>query len=220
MRPLDYIEEIHGENPDAAIIWLHGLGANGHDFQPIIKQLDLPANLSIHFVFPHAPVQPVTLNNGVSMNSWYDIYELNLDADEDEHGINTSMQALEALIESKFSHIQADRILLAGFSQGGALALHTLLHGSKPIGGVIALSTYLPLRDKAIDASKERVHKRRIYMAHGKFDEVLPQQVGDLAREILLALGANVSWHSYPMAHELCAPQIAHISQWIVEQLS
>lgn len=220
MQSLKYIEEIHGSNPDAAIIWLHGLGADGHDFQPIVKQLNLPTDLSVHFVFPHAPIQPVTINNGVSMNAWYDIYELNLEAEEDEMGINSSMRSLESLIKNKFSHIEAERILLAGFSQGGALALHTLLHGSVPVGGVLALSTYLPLRDKSLDANKQRVHKQPIYMAHGEYDEVLPQQVGDLARGILLTLGASVTWQSYPMAHELCGQQIQHISEWITQHLS
>lgn len=220
MRTLDYVEEIHGNNPDAAIIWLHGLGADGHDFQPIVRQLNLPSDMSVHFMFPHAPIQPVTLNNGVSMNAWYDIYALDLDADEDEHGIHSTMQALETLIEEKFSHIESNRILLAGFSQGGALALHTLLHGRVPIGGVIALSTYLPLRDMALDANKQRVHEQAIYLGHGEYDEVLPLQAADLARGVLLALGANVSWYRYPMAHELCAQQIEHISAWIIEQLN
>lgn len=220
MQSLDYLEEIHGQSPDAAIIWLHGLGADGYDFKPIVQQLNLPADLSIHFVFPHAPVQPVTINNGVSTNAWFDIYELSLEADEDEQGINSSMRALESLITSKFNHIDPSRVLLAGFSQGGALALHTLLHGKINIGGLIALSTFMPLRNLALDAIKQRVHNHEIFMAHGEHDEVLPPFVGDLARGILLTLGANVNWRSYPMAHELCTQQIEHISQWIVQRLS
>ena len=220
MRSLEYLEEIHGQAPDAAIIWLHGLGADGYDFKPIVKQLDLPSNLSIHFVFPHAPVQPVTINQGVSMNAWYDIYELSLESEEDGPGINSSMRAIESLMAEKFSHIDPSRLILAGFSQGGALVLHTLLHGSVPIGGVLALSTYLPLRHLALEANKQRVHQHEIFMTHGEYDEVLPLEVGDLARGILLTLGANIQWQSYPMAHELCAPQIAHIREWIVQRLT
>ena len=220
MQSLDYLEEIHGESPDAAIIWLHGLGADGGNFAPIVKQLSLPPDLSVHFVFPHAPVQAVTINQGMSMNAWYDIYELSLDAQEDEEGIQSSMHVLEALISDKFNHIEPSRLLLAGFSQGGALALHTLLHGNVPIGGVIALSSYLPLRDLAFNANKQRVNNHEIFMAHGQYDDVLPHQIGDLARGILLALGANISWRSYPMAHELCAQQIEHISEWIVQKLT
>ena len=220
MQSLEYLEEIHGQSPDAAIIWLHGLGADGYDFKPIVKQLNLPSNLSIHFVFPHAPIQPVTINQGVNMNAWYDIYELSLEADEDQLGINSSMRAVESLMTEKFSHIDPNRLILAGFSQGGALALHTLLHGSIPIGGVLALSTYLPLRHLALDANKERVHQHEIFMTHGEYDEVLPLQIGDLARGILLTLGANIHWQSYPMAHELCAQQIEHIREWLLQRLS
>ena len=154
------------------------------------------------------------------MNAWYDIYELSLEADEDQLGINSSMRAVESLMAEKFSHIDPNRLILAGFSQGGALALHTLLHGSIPIGGVLALSTYLPLRHLALDANKERVHQHEIFMTHGEYDEVLPLQIGDLARGILLTLGANIHWQSYPMAHELCAQQIEHIREWLLQRLS
>ncbi len=220
MESLDYIEETHGDNPDAAIIWLHGLGADAHDFKPMVKQLDLPTDLSIHFVFPNAPVQAVTINQGMSMNAWYDIFELSLEAEEDEAGINASMLAVESLIQSKFAHIDPSRIILAGFSQGGALTLHTLLHGSVPIGGVIALSTYLPLRQLAPDAKKDRVVDHNIFMAHGTHDEVLPIDIGDLARGILLALGSKLVWRAYPMAHQLCDQQILDIRHWIVKKLS
>ncbi len=220
MRALDYIQENHGDNPDATIVWLHGLGADGYDFKPIVKQLNLPADISVRFVFPHAPVQPVTINNGVSMNAWYDIYGLDLEADEDEMGIYDSMHAVESLINKTSADVDAKRILVAGFSQGGALALHTLLHGSVAIGGVLALSSYLPLRESALDANKERVHQQEIFLAHGEYDEVLPLQAGDLARGILLTLGARVTWQIYPMGHELCAAQIEHIRTWIIERLS
>lgn len=219
MESLEYIEEIHGDKPDAAIIWLHGLGADGYDFKPMVKQLNLPDDLCIHFVFPHAPVQAVTINQGMSMNAWYDIMELSLEAEEDEAGINASMYAVESLIQSKFAHIDSNRIILAGFSQGGAVTLHTLLHGSVPIGGVIALSTYLPLRLSAPDANKERVVGHDIFIAHGTHDEVLPIEIGDLARGILLTLGTKLTWRTYPMAHQMCNDQILDIRRWIMKKL-
>lgn len=220
MESLDYIEETHGDNPDAAIIWLHGLGADGYDFKPMVKQLNLPDDLSVHFVFPHAPVQAVTINQGMSMNAWYDILELSLEAEEDEAGINSSMHAIESLIQSKFAHIDPSRIILAGFSQGGALTLHTLLHGNVSIGGVIALSTYLPLRHLAPDSKKDRVIGHNIFMAHGTHDEVLPIDIGDLARGILLALGTKLAWRTYPMAHQLCNDQILDIRSWLIKKLA
>lgn len=220
MESLDYLEEIHGDSPDAAIIWLHGLGADGFDFKPLVKQLNLPSELSIHFIFPHAPVQAVTINQGMSMNAWYDILELSLEAEEDQAGITSSMNAIESLIESKFTHIDSNRIILAGFSQGGALVLHTLLHGKVAIGGVIALSTYLPLRQLAPEANKDRVLGHDIFMAHGDYDEVLPIDIGDLARGILLALGTKITWRKYPMAHQLCDTQIKDIRKWIIKKLT
>ncbi len=220
MESLDYLEEIHGGNPDAAIIWMHGLGADGYDFKPIVRQLNLPSDHSIHFIFPHAPVQPVSINQGIEVNAWYDILELSLDAKEDLAGITASMNAIEKLVISKFSHIDPSRIILAGFSQGGAMALHTFLHGKLSFGGIIALSTYLPHRNLAADADKNKVSGQNIFMAHGTHDEVLPHEIGELAKNILLALGANISWRSYVMAHEVCAPQIQEIREWILQTLA
>jgi phospholipase/carboxylesterase len=156
----------------------------------------------------------------MSMNAWYDIIELNLEAEEDQVGITASMNALESLINSKFKHIDPSRILLAGFSQGGAQVLHTLLHGKVPIGGVIALSTYLPLRHLAPEANKDRVVGHQIFMSHGSKDEVLPPEIGDLARGILLTLGAKIRWRSYPVAHEICDEQIRDIREWILQKLA
>ena len=218
MKTLEYLEEIHGTNPDAAVIWLHGLGADGHDFKPIVQQLELPDYLNIHFIFPHAPIQPVTLNQGLSMNSWYDIYKLSINANEDEKGIEESMQALEVLITKKFSHLDTNRIILAGFSQGGALALHTLLHGNLEFGGLIALSAYLPLRDKAQQA--KRIPNEEIFMAHGTLDETLPIYIAELGKNILTKLGIKVEWHSYPMAHQLCPEEINDIRAYVLNCLA
>jgi phospholipase/carboxylesterase len=216
-KRLDYVEDIHGSNPDAAIIWLHGLGADGYDFKPIVQQLDLPDDLNIHFLFPHAPVQAVTLNQGMPMNAWYDIYQLSIDAQEDAAGIERSMHLLESLIDINFSHIDRKRILLAGFSQGGALALHTLLHGSSEYGGLIALSAYLPLRNLAPDAR----HQPRwpIFMAHGLVDEILPIYIAEMARDTLGGIGMQIDWHSYPMAHQLCPQEMQDIRRYIVTRL-
>lgn len=219
MEHLDYLEEIHGTDPDAAIIWMHGLGADGYDFKPIARQLNLPDDHSIHFIFPHAPVQPVSINQGLEVNAWYDILELSLEAKEDHEGISASMHAIENLISTKLGHIDPGRIILAGFSQGGAMALHTFLHGRLHFGGIIALSTYLPLRNLAAEADKSRVSGKEIFMAHGTHDEVLPHEIGELAKNILQTLGANISWHSYTMAHEVCHQQIQEIREWIVQRL-
>ena len=218
MNTLEYLEEIHGANPDTAVIWLHGLGADGFDFKPIVQQLDLPENVDIHFVFPHAPVQPVTLNQGISMNAWYDIYQLSIDAKEDEAGIEKSMQGLETLITEKFSHIDPNRIILAGFSQGGALALHTLLHGNLEFGGLMALSAYLPLRDK-IQLAK-RIPKQEIFMAHGILDETLPVYIGEMAKELLTNEGVKIDWRSYPMAHQVCMDEIKDIREYLLKCLA
>ncbi len=219
MNQLDYLEKISGENPSAAIIWLHGLGADGYDFLPIVEQLNLPAENSIHFIFPHAPVRPVTLNQGISMNAWYDIRELSLHAQEDKQGIIDSMTAVENLITCQLGHIDPQRVLLAGFSQGGALALHTVLHGSILLGGTIALSTYLPLRALATQASEKRLVHTEIFMAHGTQDEILPFEIGHLSKDILLNIGANIDWHEYPMGHQLCDAQIEDIRKWILQRL-
>ena len=150
----------------------------------------------------------------------YDILELSLDAKEDLAGITASMNAIEKLVLSKFSHIDPSRIILAGFSQGGAMALHTFLHGKLSFGGIIALSTYLPHRNLAAEADKNKVSGQNIFMAHGTHDEVLPHEIGELAKNILLALGANISWRSYVMAHEVCTPQIQEIREWILQTLA
>lgn len=220
MHKLEYLEEISGQNPDAAIVWLHGLGADGYDFLPIVRQLDLPADYAIHFLFPHAPVQAVTINQGVEMNAWYDIHELSLHAEEDEQGVFASMRAVEALIASKLAHIDPNRILLAGFSQGGALTLHTALHGGIALGGAIALSTYLPLRKLVTKAPSDNIVHSDIFMAHGTLDDVLPHEIGLLSKDVLLKLGAHIEWRDYPMGHELCDALLQDLRAWILQRLA
>jgi phospholipase/carboxylesterase len=219
MSPLQFEEKIIGNKPTAAVIWLHGLGADGFDFIPIPEQLALPADLSVRFIFPHAPVQAVTLNQGMQMNSWYDISQLSMTTKEDRDGIFAAMNAVEALINAQCQNIHPSKIILAGFSQGGAVALHTLLHGKVEIGGVIALSTYLPLRDLVKQADTQRAKKIPLFMAHGLFDEILAYEVGEMSKTLLVETGVEVDWHAYPMAHSLCVEEIKAIGQWLAQKL-
>lgn len=206
--------ELHSE-PDGSVIWLHGLGADGHDFEPIVPELSLPAELKLRFVFPHAPVRPVTINGGASMRAWYDIFSLDRDGPLDEAGIAASTQFLVRLIEREHERGSAyRRIVLAGFSQGGAIAANTAMNFEPPLAGLMALSTYLPLRE-----APARTQQRKdlpLFMAHGSLDSVLPLALGQSARDTLSAAGFDVAWHEYPMAHSVCADEIDDIRGWLV----
>lgn len=216
----DSIEVETGANPRGAVIWLHGLGADGHDFEPIVPELGLDAIAPLRFVFPHAPVRPVTINGGMAMRAWYDILTFDRGGPQDETGIRKSAALLESLIEREHGRgIAFDHIVVAGFSQGGAIALHAATRFGKRLGGMMALSTYLPLRN-SLDAEvfgKESSQPRDIpiFMAHGIFDPVLPFHLGESSRDLLLANGFRVEWHEYPMAHAVCAEEIRHIGQWL-----
>lgn len=200
----------------AAVIWLHGLGADGHDFAGIIPQLQLPAKLGIRFIFPHAPARPVTLNNGFTMRAWYDIYSLNDLHQEDRAGIQTSEQAIGRLIQQQHAAgIPVARIILAGFSQGGALALHTGLHYPAKLGGILGLSTYLPLLTHFAEEAPSANRQTPIFLAHGEQDDILPLALGEKTRDHLRNAGYPVEWHAYPMGHQVCLPEIAHLSQWL-----
>jgi phospholipase/carboxylesterase len=214
-----------GPNPTGSVIWLHGLGADGHDFEPIVPELRLPEGLVLRFVFPHAPVRPVTLNGGMSMRAWYDIFSLDRDGPVDEEGIRASGEILNDLIQREQDRgIAADRIVVAGFSQGGAIALHVALRYPQRLAGLMALSTYLPLMS-SFDA--EVVHNEEaanqdisILMAHGSFDPVLPMQMGTTSAELMTKAGFNIEWHDYPMAHAVCGEEIAHIRDWLLKVYS
>ncbi|MDH3342330.1 MAG: carboxylesterase [Gammaproteobacteria bacterium] len=217
MPELDAIEHETGANPDAAVIWLHGLGANGHDFAGIVPQLHLPAELTIRFIFPHAPVRPITLNQGYQMPGWYDLTSLNIDNDEDEAGINESSNAIRALCQKQESlGIPANRIILAGFSQGGAIALHCGLNYEPPLGGIMALSTYLP---HCCDLENKTNQNLDIFMAHGKQDDVLSHNFGDLSRQRLEKSGYSVKWHEYAMMHNVSMEEVQDISRWLIHNL-
>jgi len=210
---LEAVEIETGATPRAAVIWMHGLGADGHDFEPIVPELRLPEAMALRFVFPHAPVRPVTLNAGMRMRAWYDIFQLG-GGPEDEAGIRASEGAAKELIGGQ--NLPANRIVLAGFSQGGAIALQTALRYPERLAGVLALSTYLPL---AATLARERSEANRdvpIFMAHGLFDDIIPLRRAEQSRDLLSAAGYGIEWHSYPMPHSVCGDEIAEISRFLV----
>jgi len=204
------------EGARASVIWLHGLGADGHDFEPIVPQLGIPPGLGVRFIFPHAPSIPVTLNGGMSMPAWYDITALGGRARQDDAGIRRSAEQIQALMARENERGVADeRIVLAGFSQGGAVALHLGLRHPRPIAGIMALSTYLPLLDTVADERSEANAETPVLMCHGTMDPVIEPSMGEQSREALEALGYPVEWHSYPMAHQVCMPEIMAIGHWL-----
>jgi len=218
-QTLETIEIESAPRPDAAVIWLHGLGADGHDFEPIVPELRLPAQMRVRFVFPHAPVRPVTMNMGTRMRAWYDILQLG-GGQEDETGIRASQKLLEGLIEREASRgIASQRVVLAGFSQGGAIALQAGLRSTQRLAGLLALSTYLPL---AATLRAERGTANRevpIFMAHGGQDPMIPIDSARRSREVLEGLGYRVEWREYPMPHSVCAEEISDIADWLVRVL-
>ena len=206
---------VGNEAPNGSVIWLHGLGADGHDFEPIVPELRLPAELGLRFVFPHAPVRPVTLNGGMSMRAWFDIISLDRDGPVDEDGIRASAAMLDSLIAREQERgIAANKIVVAGFSQGGAIALHAALRSRERLAGVMGLSTYLPL--KSSFESEVTVSDLPIFMAHGTLDPVLPMMLGRDSADLLIESGFNVEWHDYPMAHSVCVEEINDIRQWLL----
>ncbi len=216
---LDAIEIETGAKPGAAVIWLHGLGADGHDFEPIVPELRLPASKPVRFVFPNAPQRPVTINMGMRMPAWYDILQMGGGA-EDEAGIRGSQLAIENLISQEVKRgIPRNKIVLAGFSQGGAIALQTALRHPERLAGVMALSTYLPLGEKL---GKERAAPNSdlpIFMAHGSDDPMIPMARALHSRDALLELGYPVEWREYPMPHSVCPGEIADIAAFLLRIL-
>jgi phospholipase/carboxylesterase len=204
----------------ASVIWLHGLGADGHDFVPLVPELRLPSTLSVRFIFPHAPVQAVTINNGYRMRAWYDIMGLTVDSPEDSRGVSQSATLVGSYIDRERGRgVAVDRIVIAGFSQGGAIALYAGLRYPESLAGVLALSTYLPLRDRlATEASSANRHTS-ILMCHGTQDPVVGLQLSQRSRDALLKLNYAVRWIEYPMRHELCPQEIQDISQWLTRIL-
>lgn len=211
----------HGQ-PRHAVIWLHGLGADGHDFAGIVPELNLPADVPVRFVFPHAPIIPVTLNHGYPMRAWYDILHADgIERKVDLAGIHASRQQIEALIAREAARgVSAERLVLAGFSQGGAMAYVTGLGHARPLAGVAALSTYIPdLTD--LDALRQSAnHATPVFAAHGQFDNVVPLELGQRAVEALRERGQPVSWRTYPMMHAVCEEEITELGRWLGTVLS
>jgi phospholipase/carboxylesterase len=214
MKPLRFeVIETHTE-PDAAVIWLHGLGADGHDFVPIVPELRLPTSVRLRFIFPHAPHLPVTINGGMVMSAWYDIFELSIDRKIDTDQIMASAQAVKALVDAQIeAGIDSDRIILAGFSQGGAVAYQVALSYEQPLGGLMAMSTYFAT-EKTIDYHPANT-KLPIHIFHGTQDNVVPQSLGAAAHSSLQNKGYTPSYKTYPMAHSVHPQQVKDISQWL-----
>jgi phospholipase/carboxylesterase len=203
-------------SPIGSVLWLHGLGADGHDFVPIVSELNLPSDLPLRFIFPHAPLRPVTMNNGYVMRAWFDIPGMPIDKQIDEEGIARSVSLVNQWIEEEIQRaIPTNNIILAGFSQGAIIALHTALRYPKQLGGTIALSGALPAAEKLLMEKSTVNDSLPIFMAHGIHDMVIPMMLGEASAEILKKNGYPITWRSYPMAHSVCNEEIQDISKWL-----
>jgi phospholipase/carboxylesterase len=210
---LETVEIAPRGSPELAVIWLHGLGADGHDFEPIVPELRLKR--AVRCVFPHAPIRSVTINSGVEMRAWYDIVSFDPGKDDGD-GIRSSAAAVTRLVDREVERgIAAERVVIAGFSQGGAIALHLSLREPRRLAGVIALSTYLPLAASLAREKSAANAALPIFMAHGSHDPVIPLAHAETSRRFLEREGYVVDWHTYPMPHSVCAPEIAAIGAWL-----
>lgn len=221
MEPLQYVTIEPSCQADAAIIWLHGLGASGNDLTPIIESLRLPSSVAIRHIFPHAPMRPITWNQGMVMRAWYDITGNTLTDREDEAGIHACAQAIIYLLEQVMSQgLSANKVILAGFSQGAAMALHCGLTYQPPLAGIVALSGFIPLARKQYYARSTALDMP-IFMAAGLQDQIVQFQWSQTSQAILSQHGfSQIEWHSYPMAHEICLPEIIDISLWLSKRFS
>lgn len=214
--PLDTVEVETGPGPSASVVWLHGLGADGHDFEPIVPALGFRAAPAVRFVFPHAPMRPVTINQGHVMRAWYDVRDDGGERREDAAGVRESQQAIEALVARERARgIAAARIVLAGFSQGGALALHTGLRHPERLAGILALSCFLPLASTLEAEASAANRDVPIFMAHGVYDPLIPLARARRSCHALSALGWNVEWREYPMPHAVCDEEVADVADWL-----
>ena len=216
---LECIERETGPQPSWSILWLHGLGADGHDFVPIVPEMLRRGWPALRFVFPHAPVRPVTINNGVPMRAWYDIVDIDLANRADESGVSQSVEQVEALVAREVERgVPRSRIILAGFSQGGAVTLAAGLRSADPLGGLVALSTYVPSAPKARAALAGGAERQPVFMAHGSQDPVVPFQAGQQSAALLRELGFQVEWPAYPMPHSVCAEEIRDLGDWLAKR--
>ncbi len=215
-----------GHEPQHSVIWLHGLGADGEDFVPVAEQLRLPA--PVRYVFPHAPMRPVTINGGYVMRAWYDIFApapvgglgQNGDRHQDATGIRASQAEIEKLIANERQRgVAAANIFLAGFSQGGAIVLHTGLRHAEALGGIVALSTYLPLAASLHGEASVAANRTPIFMAHGHSDPIIPYPLGQSSAQRLMACGYPLEWHEYDMPHSVCMEEITDIERWLVHRM-
>ncbi len=205
----------------STVIWLHGLGADGHDFEPLLRDWGLADSHGVRFILPHAPRQPVTLNGGMVMRAWYDIYALSFHREEDHEGIEAARRHLLSIIEREHDRgITSERIVLAGFSQGGAVVLHTALRMAEPLAGVLALSSYLPLASRLAAEKQADPARLVIRMDHGEQDPVVPFALAEQSRQALEAQGYPVDFHTWPMQHSLCPPQLTSLYDWLSARLS
>ncbi len=212
---LEHVTIDTNDNPEVSVIWLHGLGADGNDFVPIVRELDLAGMQDIRFVFPHAPTMPVTINNGYVMRAWYDIIGVDLSRREDEKGLRASQAMVEQLIaQEKARGIPAERIVLAGFSQGCAMTIQTGLRHPEKLAGLLCLSGYVPLHTTIAEERHPSNQATPIFMAHGRGDQVIPVIRAEQSRDLLRSLGYEVEWHEYPMPHSVCQEEVDDISAW------
>lgn len=214
---LETVECTTGSPVSGSVIWLHGLGADGHDFEPIVPELRVSCG-ALRFVFPHAPVRPVTINGGIPMRAWFDVISLERGRQQDERGIREAQGQLQALIRRENERgIPTEKIVLAGFSQGGAIALHTGVRYPERLAGLIGLSTYLPL-DWTVDAEAHDANRQTpVFMAHGAFDPLVPPVLGSGTRDLLLERDYAVEWRTYPIPHAVCADEVAHVGAWMTK---
>jgi phospholipase/carboxylesterase len=214
---LAHIELATGADPVATVIWMHGLGADGWDFVPIVRELPLPEELALRFIFPHAPVRRVTINGGMEMRAWYDIAMSDIARLPDERGIRDSQKQVEELIARERTRgIPSNRVVLAGFSQGGAIALQTGLRYSEPLAGIAALSTYLTLEESLPTEAAAANKAVPILMAHGTQDEIIPLRLAEASRSALQARGYEVEWHTWPMPHSVCAEEVEALASFLM----
>ncbi len=212
------VEVTTGADPVGSIIWLHGLGADGYDFEPIVPELRLPAGLPLRFVFPHAPVRPVTINGGMAMRAWYDIVSLDAEGRADADGVRESTALLEGLVAREIERgIDEARIVIAGFSMGGAIAINTALTTKRKLAGLMALSTYLPIAAEADRSTSSR--ELPVFMGHGTFDPMVLHAWGKATADKLREIGFSIEWHDYPMAHAVCPEEIRDIREWLLKVL-
>ena len=217
---LDAIEIETGADPDAAVIWMHGLGDDGRGWSEVVPSLGLPPHLAIRFIFPHAPVMSVTINNGMRMRAWYDIRQANVNERADIAGVQRSQAQVDALLAREAARgVTANRTLLAGFSQGGVIALHAGLRFPSRLAGIVALSTYLVAPDQLSDQASAANRDVPIFMAHGMLDPTISHALGEMSRDYLAQRGYAIDWHAYPMAHSVCAEEIADLRRWLSVRL-